>query len=148
MAELLDRLTADMKAALKAGDKPRLQVLRMLIHGIKDAALRESKDELGADGELEVLRRAQKSRRDTIAQADQAGRRDIADAERREVEIIAEYLPAQLGPQELAARVRALAAEIGYSGRKDTGRFMKEWMQRYKGAAEGRDVQAELGKLG
>jgi hypothetical protein len=148
MAELLERLTADMKTALKGGDKPRLQVVRMLICGIKDAALRAGKDDLDADGELDVLRKAVKSRRDTIAQAQQAGRADIADAEQREVEIISGYLPALMSPAELAAKVRELAAQIGYAGRKDTGRFMKEWMQRYKGAAEGRDVQTELGKLG
>ena len=136
-----------MRAALKAGDKERLQVLRMLVAGIKDAALRAGKHDLDESAELEVLRKAQKSRRDTIDQARKAGRTDVVDAETREVEVIAEYLPSMMSPDELIDKVRDLADAIGYAGPKDTGKFMKEWMQRYKGLADGRDVQQALAKL-
>lgn len=144
---LLDRLMADMKVALKAGDKERLQVLRMLIAGIKDAALRAGRNDLDEEAELEVLRKAQKSRRDTIEQAVKAGRTDVAEAETREVEVIAGYLPSMMSPDELVDKVRELADAIGYAGPRDTGRFMKEWMQRYKGLADGRDVQQALAQL-
>lgn len=147
MGNILDRLTADMKAALKTGAKERLQVLRMLVAGIKDAALRASKTDLDEAAELEVLRKAQKSRRDTIDQAAQAGRTDIVDAETREVEVIAEYLPSMMSAAELTVKVRELADAIGYAGPQDTGKFMKEWMQRYKGLADGRDVQQAVAKL-
>ena len=68
--------------------------------------------------------------------------------EQAEIEVIQSYLPRQLGAGEVTEKVRALAAEIGYAGGKDTGRFMKEWMARYKGVADGRLVQEALKALG
>ena len=83
-----------------------------------------------------------------VEQAEKAGRQDIADREAAEIVVIEEYLPQLMQGAELEAAVRGLAAEIGYSGPSDKGRFMKEWMARYKGRAEGRDVQTALGQLG
>jgi len=142
------RLSDDMKVALKAGDKDRLLVIRMLIAALKDAQLRHATDEMDETAELEVLRKAVKTRRDSVEQAEKAGRTDIAERERAEITVIEDYLPAAPSPAELAEMVKALAAEIGYQGPKDKGRFMKEWMARHKGLAEGRDVQAALNALG
>lgn len=140
----LQRLTEDMKAAMKAGDRERLQVVRLLINGIREAQSRAGVDSLGPDEELAVLHRAVKTRRDSVEQAEKVGRQDVAQRELAEIAIVQDYLPEMMSAQELAAKVAALAAEIGYGGPKDTGRFMKEWMSRYKGLAEGRDVQAAL----
>jgi uncharacterized protein YqeY len=148
MTQYQQRLTADMKTALKAGDKDRLQVLRLMINAIKEAQLRAGKDQLDDAEEIAVLQAAVKARRDAVAQAEQLGRQDVAQKESAEITIIESYLPAMMSPDELAAKIRELAKEIGYAGGKDTGRFMKEWMARYKGRAEGRDVQAALQRLG
>lgn len=147
MGSYQQRLTDDMKQAMKAGDKPRLQVVRMLINALKQEQLRLGRDELADDEEVQLLRKAVKTRQDSVAQATQHGRADVAAAETAEIAIIEGYLPAQLTGAELEAKVRALAAEIGWAGPKDMGRFMKEWMARHKGLADGKDVQAALQKL-
>ncbi|MCR9244528.1 MAG: GatB/YqeY domain-containing protein [bacterium] len=146
MAEYLERLTADMKAAMKAGEKDRLTVIRMIISDIKKKAEAAS-DELDAEAELAVVQKAVKTRVETVAQARDAGRDEIADREEQEIDVIKVYLPQQMSEDEVAAKVKEVATEIGYSGPKDTGRFMKEWMARYKGQADGKMVQAALRSL-
>ena len=139
-----DRLTADMKAAMKSGDRARLEVIRMLIADLKQEQFRAGRDELDEGEELSVLRKSMKMRRETVAQAEEAGRDDIATKERAEIDVIEVYLPQMMSSDELVEKVKELAAETGYSGPQDTGKFMKEWMARYKGLADGRDVQAAL----
>ena len=146
MASYLDRLTADMKTAMKAREQDRLTVLRMIISDIKKKA--EAEGDLSDEAELSILQKAVKTRADTIEQATAAGRDEIAAREQREVEMIQGYLPAQMSAEEVEAKVREVAAELGFEGNKDRGRFMKEWMGRYKGLADGKLVQAALGKLG
>jgi uncharacterized protein YqeY len=143
----LERLTGDMKAAMKARAPERVLVLRMLINGIKEQQSKLGRDDLEEDEELSVLQKAVKTRRDSVAQAEKVGRRDVAEREQAEIAIVQAYLPEMMPPEELAAKVGELAGEIGYGGPKDTGRFMREWMSRYKGLAEGRDVQALLKEL-
>lgn len=148
MPAYLARLTADMKAAMKAGDKPRLEVLRMLISDLKKRAIDQQVDALPDDDEAAVLQKAIKTRADTVAQARAAGRVEVAQKEQFEIDVIASYLPRQLDAAEIAAKVREIAAAIGYRGAADTGRFMKEWMAKYKGLADGKLVQEALKALG
>ncbi|MGE3879929.1 MAG: GatB/YqeY domain-containing protein [Planctomycetota bacterium] len=147
MATYLSRITTDMRTALKSGDKPRLEVLRMLISELKRRAIDAQVDDLPDEDELAVLQKAVKSRNETVAQANAAGRTEIAQREQMEIDVIAEYLPRQLSAAEIDARVGELAREIGFTGGKDTGRFMKEWMTRYKGVADGKLVQDSIRKL-
>lgn len=146
MGGYLDRLTADMKSAMRAREQDKLTVLRMIISDIKKKA--EAEGELSDEAELGILQKAVKTRADTIEQATAVGRDEIAAREQREVEMIEVYLPAQMSDEEVAAKVREVAAEIGFEGSKDRGRFMKEWMSRYRGLADGRVVQKALGDLG
>ena len=147
MAGYFDRVQADMKAALKAGDKARLEVLRMLLSDMNKKADAQAEPLSEAD-ELAVLQRAVKTRADTVQQATAAGRAEIAAKEQAEIEVVQRYLPKQMSAEEVAAKVKELAAEIGYTGGKDTGRFMKEWMARHQGVADGKQVQAGLRALG
>jgi uncharacterized protein YqeY len=147
MAGYLTRLTEDVKVAMKARDKQRLTVLRMLVAGIKDEQHKTNTDELSDEAELQVLFRAVKTRKDSVAQALEFGRPEIAEAESAEIEMISTYLPQQMTGDELLAKVREVAAAVGYEGPKDTGKFMKEWMSRHKGQADGRDVQTALKSL-
>lgn len=147
MGKYQDQLTADMKVAMKAGEKFRLGVIRLLIADIKDRQMRSNQDTLDEEEELAVLRKAVKTRRDSVAQAEKANRSDIADAENAEIVIVQGYLPATLSGEDLLAKVKELAAEVGYEGPKDTGKFMKAWMARHKGLAEGSDVNAALRSL-
>jgi uncharacterized protein YqeY len=147
MASYLDRITADMKSAMKAGDKPRLEVLRMLISDIKKLDLAAAGPLTDAD-EAAVLQKAVKMRAETVAQAKAAGRAEIAAREQAEIDVIQSYLPRQMGADEVAAKVAEVAAAIGYAGPKDTGRFMQAWMAKYKGLADGKLVQQVLKALG
>lgn len=147
MTSYLDRISSDMKAALKGGDRPRLEVLRMLIAELKRRAIDAQVDVLSPEDELAVLHKAVKTRADSVAQAAAAGRAEIAAREQAEIEIIQGYLPRQMTAGEVEAAVRSLAAEIAYGGGKDTGRFMKEWMARYKGLADGKLVQEALKRV-
>ena len=146
MGAYLDRLTADVKAAMKAGEKEKLTVLRMIISDIKKKA--EAEGDLSDEAEMAILQKAVKTRADTVEQATAAGRHDLADQEAGEIDLIQGYLPKQMDAAEVEEKVRALATELGYEGPKDKGRFMKEWMGRYKGLADGKAVQTALGKLG
>jgi hypothetical protein len=147
MATYLEKLTADMKAAMKSGDKPRLEVLRMLISDLKKKAIDTKVDTLPDDEEAAILQKAIKTRADTVAQANAAGRTEVAAKEQFEIDVITSYLPKQMSPAEVAQRVKEVATAIGYQGGKDTGRFMKEWMAKYKGLADGKLVQDALKSL-
>ena len=147
MPAYLERLTTDMKAAMKSGDKPRLEVLRMLISDLKKKAIDTKVDTLPDDEEAAILQKAIKTRADTVAQAKAAGRAEVAAKEQLEIDVITSYLPKQMSAAEVAQKVKEVAAAIGYQGGKDTGRFMKEWMARYKGQADGRLVQDALKSL-
>lgn len=148
MSKYLAKLTDDMKAAMKAGDKPRLEVLRMLISELKKKAIDTKVDDLPDDDEVAILQKAVKTRGDTVAQAKAAGRAEVAAKEEAEIAVIQSYLPQQMSAAEVADKVREVAAAIGYQGGKDTGRFMKEWMAKYKGLADGKLVQEALKTLG
>ena len=148
MANYLEKLTTDMKAAMKAGDKPRLEVLRMLISELKKKAIDAKVDNLPDDEEAAVLQKAIKTRADSVSQAKAANRPEIAAKEQFEIDVITGYLPKQMDAAEVTARVKEIAAAIGYQGGKDTGRFMKEWMAKYKGLADGNLVQDALKTLG
>ncbi len=147
MGKLFVRLAADMKTALKAGEKDKLQVLRMLVASIKARQIDKQTDDLEEAEDMAILEKAVKTRKDTVTQAESAGRTEIAVRERAEIAVIESYLPQKMSPADLAEKVRAVAKEINYTGLADGGRFMKEWMTRYKGLADGKDVQTELKKL-
>ncbi len=144
MAALQDRIAGDMKAALKRGEKERLQVLRMLLNALKQEQLTAAKDDLSEAEEIAVLQKAVKARRDAVAEAQRLGRQDIAAKESMEIDVAQAYLPAMLSGEELERTVRDLAKEVGYAGPKDVGRLMKAFMARHAGRAEGRDVQAVI----
>ena len=122
MGSYLDRLTADMKAAMKSGDKARLEVIRMLLSDMKKKAIDAQVDALKDDEEVAILQKAVKTRADSVTQAKAGGRADIAAKEQAEIDVITAYLPKQMSAAEVADKVKALAAEIGYQCGKDTGR--------------------------
>jgi len=146
MAAYLEKLTADMKAAMRAGEKDKLTVVRMLISDIKKKA--EADGELSDEAEAAILQKSVKMRADTIEQAKAAGRDEIVQKETTEIEWVKAYLPQQMTAEEIEAKVKEIAAAIDYQGGKDTGRFMKEWMSKYKGLADGKLVQQALRGLG
>jgi uncharacterized protein YqeY len=136
---LKQRLTDDMKAAMKGGDKPRLDVIRLVNAAIKQ---REVDERITVDDAivLAVLEKMLKQRRDSVTQYTAAGRQDLADQEIFEIGVIEAYLPAKMDDAELAALVDAAVAESGATGPKDMGKVMGL----AKGKAAGR---ADMGKV-
>ena len=139
---LLDRLTEDMKAAMKAGDQVRLSVIRQLRSQIKNAQLEAGKDhELTDDDVLRVIANAAKKAREAIELYKQGGRQDLVEKESAELAIIQEYLPEQLSEDEIAKIVDAVIAEVEATSMKDMGRVMGKVMQQVRGKADGKLVQ-------
>jgi len=137
---LLDRLTEDMKAAMKAGDKVRLGTIRLLRSQLKDAQI-SKRAELTPEEELAVLTNAAKKRREAIEAYKQSDRTDLLEQEEAELRIIQEYLPQQLSEEEIEAEVDRVIEEVGATSMRDLGRVMKQTMSRLKGRADGRTVQ-------
>lgn len=141
---LKDQITADIKTAMKNKDKVRLETVRSIKKVLleKEVSVRPSgQEELTETQELEVLSQLAKQRRDSIAQYQQAGREDLAEAEAQELAIIEEYLPKQLSEEEIGAVVDEILAETGASSAKDMGKVMGPAMQKLKGRADGKVVQ-------
>ncbi len=142
---LTDRIDQDLRAALKAGQKERLSVLRTVKARLQEAevALRSSGGRdarLDDEQALAVLSACAKQRRDAMESFESAGRPDRAAVEAAELAIIQEYLPAQLSPEALRDLVREVVNEVGAASPKDMGRVMQALMPRVRGAADGKLV--------
>jgi uncharacterized protein YqeY len=145
VAELKERLRADLNAAMRARDQVRMRTLRLALTSITNeevagAAARDLTD----DEIVKVLTREAKKRREAAEAFSAAGRPDQAAAERAEGEVLADYLPAQLSDDELATLVDAAIAETGASGMAAMGQVMKTVTPRVAGRADGARVAAEV----
>ena len=142
---LKDRISEDIKTAMKAKDKVRLETVRSIKKVIieeESTARGKGQDALTEAQELEVLTRLSKQRKDAIAQYTDANRTDLADKEAAELAIIEEYLPAQLSDAEVEAVIDDLIAKTGASSAKDMGKVMGPAMKELKGRADGAKVQS------
>ncbi|MFC7302406.1 GatB/YqeY domain-containing protein [Cognatiluteimonas weifangensis] len=138
---LKQQLTDDMKAAMKAGDKSRLGVIRLVNAAIKQKEVDE-RIVLDDAQVLAVLEKMLKQRRDSVSQFDAAGRRDLADIERAEMAVIESYLPAKLDEAAIRAAIDAAVAETGASGPADMGKLMGVLKPRLAGQADMGQVSA------
>jgi uncharacterized protein len=145
MAELKDRLRADLNTAMRARDQVRLRTLRMALTSIttEEVAGASARD-LSDEEIVKVLIREAKKRREAAEAFGAAGRDEQAAAERAEGEVLAGYLPAQLGDEELAALVNAAIAETGATGMRGMGQVMKVLTPQVAGRADGARVAAEV----
>jgi uncharacterized protein YqeY len=136
-----DRLKADMISAMKAKEKERLAVLRMLIAKLKDAAINK-RDVLSAEEELRLISTYAKQREEGVVEAERAGREDLAEKERFELGVVRSYLPAPLDDAELAALVDEVITAEGATSMKEMGGVMKIVLARAAGRADGGKVSA------
>ena len=136
-----DRLTEDMKAAMKEkeGGKLRLSVIRMVRAAIKNIEI-DKKKELSDDETIEVIAREVKQRRDAMDEYRKADRQDIVDTLQEEISILMPYLPEQLSEEEVRTLVKAVIAEVQPQGQKDMGKVMGKLMPQVKGKADGKLV--------
>jgi hypothetical protein len=146
VAKHLAKLQEDMKAAMKAGDALSRDTLRLVIADIKKREVDLKKD-LSDDEELAVLQKAVKSREDSVAQYDAAGRKDLSDRERAEIGVIQRYLPKLLGEAETKAIVQQAIAKLGLTSKKDLGQVMKAILADHKGLVDGKLVQRLAGEV-
>lgn len=138
---LQERLAHDLKDAMRARDQVRLLTIRALIAALTEKE-KEGSGPVTEEQATAVVQRQAKQRRDAAEQFEAAGREDLAQKERDELEIIARYLPAQLSEDDIRREVHEIIARTGATTRKDMGRVMGEAMSRLKGRAEGQRVRA------
>jgi hypothetical protein len=141
-----ERLEADSREALRAGEKVRLGEIRRARAALRNAEI-EARGPLDEAGEVRVLRSLAKQHRESIEQFEAGGRRDLVAKEREELAVLEAYLPAQLDEAAVEAVVAEVIAEVGAEGPGDMGRVMKAAMGRLGGAADGRAVSAAAQRL-
>jgi hypothetical protein len=140
MAGLKERINEDVKSAMRARDRVRLGVLRLILAAIKQKEVDE-RIELDDVQVMAVLEKLSKQHRDSIEQFEKAGRTDLVEKERFELDLARSYLPQQLDEKELADLVAAAIAECGAGSARDMGKVMA----RLKPKVQGR---ADMGKVG
>ena len=129
------RITADMKSAMKAGEKDRLKTVRLILADIQRSEV-DRREELDDIAVLAVIEKAVKQRRDSIEQFLKGGRKDLSAIEEAELEIIQTYLPEQLGEDELAALVDEVIEATGAENIRDMGKVMGAIKAKVAGKAD------------
>ncbi|MEQ7214502.1 GatB/YqeY domain-containing protein [Enterococcus asini] len=143
---LLSTLNTDMKTAMRAKDKERLAVIRMLKASLQNEEIKVG-HELNADEELTILSREMKQRRDSLAEFEKAGREDLSEKVKIEIAIVENYLPAQLTDEEIRQIVAQAIADTGATSAKEFGKVMAAVMPKVKGKADGNQVNAIVKEL-
>ncbi len=138
---LTERITEDMKAAMKAKDQVSLRGIRAIKSAILLAQTEKGAGkELDEAQEIQLLQKLVKSRRDSLDIYNQQGRDDLAAKEQEEIDVIERYLPKQLSDDEVAAIIEGIIAETGASGMKDMGRVMGAASGKLAGKADNRKI--------
>jgi uncharacterized protein YqeY len=140
---LKERITEDMKAAMRARETQRLGAIRLLTAAIKQKEVDE-RIELDDAAVIAIVDKLIKQRKDSVDAFTKAGRQDLADSEAAEIAVLQAYLPARLSPQEVAAEVQAIVAEVGAKGPGDMGKVMGAAKARLAGKADMAQVSAAV----
>ena len=141
-----DMLNQDMKAALKAGEKDRLSVIRMAKSAILYAE-KEKLHELNDEEIIGVLFREEKKRKQDMEEYRRLGKEEVAKSLEQEIAILSGYLPQPLTQEELEEIIRQTISEVGANGMKDMGKVMGAVMPKVKGRADGSQVSSLVKKL-
>jgi hypothetical protein len=130
-----ERFTADLKAAMKSGEKQKVETIRMITAGLKDRDIeaRATGKTLGDDDILALLQKMVKSRQESVEIYEKGGRPELAEKERAEIAVITEYLPQQLGEAEVAEAIKAAIAETSAASIKDMGKVVAALKAKYTG---------------
>ena len=134
-----DTLTNDMKEAMKAKEKDRLAVIRMVRGAIKQIEI-DSKKELDDEAVIGVIRKEVKMRKDSVEEFKKGGREDLVAKTEAEIAVLMPYLPQQLSEDEIRSLVQAAVEQVGASSPKDMGKVMGVLMPKVKGRADGKLV--------
>ena len=134
---LSEQIMSDMKEAMKARDKVRLNTVRMIKSALMNEKIKAGHD-LTAEEELTVLSREKKQREESIEEFTKANRKDLADETKQELAIVESYLPKQMTQEEVNQAVSSAIAEANAQGKSDFGKVMKVLMPKIKGKADGK----------
>ena len=138
---LKEQLMSDFKDAMKAKDEVRKNTISFARAAVKQYEI-DNRKELDDEGIVAILAKQVKMRKDALSDFEKAGRMDLADAYKQEIEVLQKYLPAQLSADEIRDIVKATAAELGIEGgRQNMGKLMGAVMGKVKGVADGNDVR-------
>jgi uncharacterized protein YqeY len=143
---LSDRLNEDMKQAMRGQEKFRLSVIRMVRSSIKNVEI-DLRRSLEDNEVLDILNRELKQRKDSLQDFEKAGRDDLVEALKVEIEIIAEYMPTQLTEDEITVIVKQTIQETGASTKADMGKVMGALMPKVKGRSDGKLVNQVVQQL-
>ena len=136
---LKEKLQSDLHTAMRARDRTRVSVLRMLRSAIGYEEI-DKKREMDDSAVLEIISRQVRQRRESIQMYKDANRQDLVDKETQELQILQEYMPAQLTEEELTALAQDVIQQVGAAGPRDKGRVMGKLMPQVRGKAQGGDV--------
>ena len=130
-----EKITADLKTAMKAGDRARVDALRLINAGLKDKDIeaRGAGKTLSEDDVLALLQKMIKSRQESFDIYEKNNRPELADKERFEISVISSYLPSQMSEAEVAEAIRAVVAELGATTIKDMGKVVAALKTKYAG---------------
>ena len=143
---LKEKLETELKQAIKAKDTTKRSVIRLVMAAIKNAeiARRAPLDEADILG---VIAKEVKQRQESIEAFKQGNRPDLVAREETELAILQEYLPPPVTREEITAEARRLIAEVGAQGPRDKGKVMPQLIAKFKGRAEGKDINAAVTEL-
>lgn len=141
MAALDDRLAEDLKAAMRAGETSRRDVIRFLRAGLKNARIERGRP-LTTQEELGVLRQQMKQREDSIEQFQRGNRADLVEREAGQLSILRAYVPEPLTADELQELIRGVCEEVGATTARDLGRVMPIVVERVGGRVDNRELAA------
>ena len=145
--DLKDKINNDLKDALKAGDKLRLKTVRSIRALILEFEKSGTNKEFNEEEEIKLLSSAAKKRREAIEEYNKAGRKDLTSIEEEELNVIINYLPQQITEEEVETEVKAIAGEIGASGKADFPKLMQASIKKLKGQADGKTIKAAVEKV-
>ena len=146
--DLFEKVSEDIKTAMKAKDKVALETLRNIKKVFLEAKTAPGANDTLSDADaLKLIQKLAKQGKDAADIYIQQGRQDLADAELAQVKVMEAYLPKQMTPEELEAALRAIIAETGATGAKDMGKVMGVATKRLAGQAEGRAISAKVKEL-
>ncbi len=138
---LSEKLTEDMKQAMKAKDRKKLSVIRMVRASLQNEAIKLGVDTLSEEDELTILSRELKQRKDSIEEFEKADRSDLVENLNSEIKILEVYMPKQLTDEELDQLIDQTMDEVNATSKRDFGKLMGALMPKVKGKAEGSKVQ-------
>ena len=141
---LEQRITTDLKDAMRAKDKGKMRGIRAIKSALLLAKTDGTGDEIDEAREIQILQKLVKQRRDSLAIYEEQNRDDLAEKEREEIAVISTYLPEQLSDEELEAHLKAIIDETGASSMRDMGKVMGLANQRLGGKAEGKVIAAKV----